>query len=368
MKITFYFNFNKINNFNFSKINNFNLNKINKALFFLPLTILLLLVIQTAGFAFSFEKFAEKYQQNDNSNVKYRVLLQNGDIVSGYIIELLVADTNQSNFKKILDSNDILKNKINKTIQQNTEIFCIMMNTLLGEMIIYADEIKNITMQKDSEQPNHSIFIMPTANPIKKNHFIGNYELAFFYTGIGFGDCSITAGRSIIPLTTSDNQISVVNAKVSLPRIGAEDSSNATFAVGGNFLWLGSHNKVFHLYAIGTYNSLELDNSNFTCGIFYKIGYQDYPSTIRLFDRIFNFDYPDGAFGICAGFDRRFSTRRDLSLIAEIWNADVTRPTNTAILVGLKLSGKNFSSTFGLTVVTEPIAFPFFNFIWTPFN
>ena len=347
-------------------------------LYYLLLTIFCFLTaINYEILAFSFEKFAEQYHKQDNTHIKYSVLLTNGDVISGYITEVSIYDTLNDFNNSINDNttptndnqiNTNQKYKYNKKNQTNEQIFYVIIETSLGELIIYSDEIRKISALSDSYHPNHSLFIMPTANSIKNNHFISNYELAFFYVGFGISDLlSITGGRSILPFTTVDNQISMINAKLTLPSISI-DASNFVFALGLNCGWVTTYNSMLHLYAIGTYNSIDLHNSNFSFGVFYKIGNQDYPSTIRLFDRIIAFDYPDGAFGICAGFDSRFSSRRDLSLVTEIWNSDITRPTNTAILLGLKLSSRNFSSTFGITLVTEPIVFPFFNFIWTPFN
>jgi hypothetical protein len=317
-------------------------------------------------FSFSFEKFAKEFSEENNSEKIYTISLENGDVLSGFIIEIINYQNNSS------EKNPEV-NKENPD-EENINISNIILKTSFDEIIIYEDEVINISEKKISIHPNHSMFIMPTANPISDNHFIGNYELAVFYGGIGITDwVSITGGGSILPSTNLDetyfdDQISLINAKVSFPKIGAENSSNVVLALGANLGWLGDNNKMLHLFALGTYNSKELSNSSFTAGLFYKLGYQDYPSTIYLLDRGFAFDYQDGAFGICAGFDHRFRTRSDLALVMEVWNSDVTRPTNTAILLGLRLAGRNFTSTFGIMASTQPFAFPFVSFCWSPFN
>ncbi|MCL2313591.1 MAG: hypothetical protein FWC41_14140 [Firmicutes bacterium] len=320
-------------------------------------------------FSFSLKNFAEHFHKDNNNFVEYTVLLKNGDMISGKIIEIF----NENYDANIADTNNEID--LQKSIQQvkNRHLALIINSNLLGEIIIYEDEIVNIKAKKTDTRQNHSLYLMPTANPISNNHFIGNYELVLIYGGIGLTDwVSLTAGHTMIPETRPSDQISLVNVKVSSPAIFDKNhiyGSNIRFALGGNLAWVNSHNKMFHLYGVATFNSFYTNNSNFSVGVFYKAGYQDYPSTVRFFDRPpMAFDYPDGSFGMCAGLERRFPTRKDLSLIMEVWNSDVMNAANTAILLGFRLSGAKVYADFGISFFTQPFAIPFFSFVWMPFN
>lgn len=327
------------------------------------LLILIAINIQVCE-AFSLKNFALKYYKNNNNLLEYSIILNNGDIISGNITEC-VTNTNSD----INQNTNIHKNNQNIDIKNEYPYIVIKAFDNEVNVVLYEDEIADIIEKIHDLHQNHSLYIMPTANPIKNNCFIGNYEIALFYGGFGLTDwISITAGHSIIPSTNANEQISVVNAKFSFPNIVKEDSSNIAIAVGTNIGWINLSNKMFHLFAIGTYNSSSLNNSNFSFGVFYKLGYQDYPSTVRLAGRTFTFNYPDGSIGLCAGFEKRFAARKELSLLLEIWNSDITRPTNTGILTGLRLSHRNFYTDFGFAVFTQPFVAPFFSFVWMPFN
>jgi hypothetical protein len=323
------------------------------------LFVLITFLFSAKVFSFSLKEFAEHFYKDNNNSLEYTVMLKNGDVISGKIIS--VAD----------GSTEIATHSARNDDTSDNDTY-IHIETFAGKIIIYEDEIVSIKAKKGDTRQNHSLYIMPTANPISNNHFIGNYELVLIYGGIGLTDwVSLTAGHTMIPETRSSDQISVVNAKVSLPAITDKAhifSSNLRFALGGNLAWVNSHNKMLHLYGVATFNSFYTLNSSFSVGVFYKAGYQDYPSTVRLFDRIMAFDYPDGSFGICAGIERRLEWRNDLSLIMEIWNSDVMNAANTAFLLGFRLSGTKVYADFGLSIFTQPFVIPFFSFVWMPFN
>jgi hypothetical protein len=125
-----------------------------------------------------------------------------------------------------------------------------------------------------------------------------------------------------------------------------------------------------HLYGIATYNFDNYYNpTNVSAGVFYKVGYQEFPELTSLFGRPpFLFNYPDGSFGLCGSFERHFSSRKDLSLLLEIWNTDVVNAANTGILLGFRLAGSKIYADFGLAVFTSPFVAPFFSFVWMPFS
>ena len=93
----------------------------------------------------------------------------------------------------------------------------IKFSTEIGTATIYEDQILEIKKVKNYYRQDHRIYLLPTANPIGNNHFIGNFELLMFYAGAGISDIvSITAGRTFMPSIRSDQQLSVANAKVTL--------------------------------------------------------------------------------------------------------------------------------------------------------
>ncbi|MDR0927667.1 MAG: hypothetical protein LBO69_07880 [Ignavibacteria bacterium] len=314
------------------------------------ISILILATNISQCFAFSISKFANLYDTEDNAKETYIVSLRNGDVFTCNILDCIDAPDNKQN--------------------PDNFIPYILIRLYERDLILYEDEILDINIKKYANTLTNQLYLLPTANPISNNHFIGNWELMLFYGGIGITDwVSITAGRTILPYTTGEQQVSLVNAKVSFPTIGDVDSSNLAIAIGGNMAWLNAHNRLLHFYGVATYNSLELYNSNFTFGFFYKLGYGDYYDNVHFFDgRNYPFDYADGGFGLCAGFERRLEKRKDLSLIMEIWNADVASSFNTGFLFGLRLKGKHLRSDFGLAVFTNPFVLPFCSFVWTPFS
>jgi len=287
---------------------------------------------------FGFKLFAaglsfEEVEEGHN----YIFRLANGDVISVLVIE-----------KTILDDK-----------------FALKIRTLIGNTTIFEDEIAEIRLLNDFYRHNHRVYLLPTAIPIKNNHFIGNYELGLFYAGAGIVDfASFYAGRSILPFAYPDQEISVANLKFSYPAFKIDDfNANIWLGGGANIAFINSYNKFFHYYINSTFQG---EKSTLTALLFYKAGEKDIYN-IRFKNELYNLSYPNGAFGVAFGVDTKFSHRNDLHFIGEIWNSDVNNPSNTLILIGLRLAGTKFSSDFGLAFITEPLAFPFFSFVWTPF-
>lgn len=241
----------------------------------------------------------------------------------------------------------------------------LKIKTLLGTTVIYDDEIIEIRSLKKYYRHNHRVYLLPTALPIEDNHFIGNYELGLFYGGFGISDfLSVTAGRSILPVALPDQQLSLANIKTSFHGIRFEDiPADIYFAVGGNLAFVNDNNRLIHFYTNATYIG---DKSSVTAAIFYKAGSQDF-ALVRFKNEYLEMNYPDGSFGMAFGLDTKFSNRNDLHFIGEIWNSNINKPTNSMILLGLRLAGTKFSADFGLAFFTEPFAVPFVSFVWTPF-
>jgi hypothetical protein len=50
-----------------------------------------------------------------------------------------------------------------------------------------------------------------------------------------------------------------------------------------------------------------------------------------------------------------------------LWNSDITKPSNSGILLGFRIGNSNVSADFGLAIFTTPYFIPFTSFVWTPF-
>lgn len=288
------------------------------------------------GFVFSEEGVLKEIQAG--SNVEYIITLQNGDILTGYIIE----------FTRHPEEGEGVK-----------------FNTELGDAVIYEHQIKKIYKIEDSNRHSHRVFLLPTAKPIGKNHFIGAFELLFFYAGFGISDLvSITAGRTVIPQIRADEQFMTLNGKITLLTEKFDNIARSlSLAVGGNLSFINDRNRLIHYYGVGTF---ELSRTNLHATVFYKTGNHDIYD-IYFANNLIAMVYPNGSFGIGLGIDSRIPNTKGLYFIGELWNHNVQQPTHSGVLLGLRLCSQNFSADFGLSFFTSPFLAPFASFVWTPF-
>jgi hypothetical protein len=264
-----------------------------------------------------------------------------------------------------LINGDIFTCTIKDFEYENGIMNSISVQTQIGKTKIYIKELVEILPTNKYNKNSHRIYLLPTAEPIGSNHFIGNFELLMLYGGFGISDIvSVTAGRSIIPSIRSDEQISLINAKVSFYRQYWESmEGHMTLALGYNYLLLNSFNKISHIYGAATFVGAK---SIFTASIYSKIGSNDYYE-VNFKDNYFAFPFEDGSFGIALGIDTKFSAMKDVHFISELWNSNITKPTNTGVLLGFRIGGTKLSADFGLAVFTSPLFLPFTSFVWTPF-
>lgn len=313
---------------------------------YVTIIILLLSAFSTAS-AINLSEYENSILVND-STIVYTIILNNGDVISGNITTYSL----KTGFNT--DSSEIIP--------------YIVLKTFADELIIYEDEIADIIEKNINPSPTAAYFLIPTAHPISENHFLGNYEVLFAFGGVGISDfISITAAYSFIPLTATADQIAIINAKFTIPDIHFQHT-DITLALGGNLAWLNSGNVMLHNFALGTISSNKLHGSNFTIGIFYKYGFQEYPMTIHIFDRLLTLYHPDGAIGLTAGFERKFASRPNFSVIGEIWNANVADAANTGLMLGVRLNSRNFKVDYALSLFTTPFVAPFISFSWLPFQ
>lgn len=273
-----------------------------------------------------------------NNEKPYIVLLTNGDILTGYVIE----------FTRNPEEGDGIK-----------------FDTELGTALIYESQIESIRLKEESNRHNHRVFLLPTANSIGSNHFIGAFELLFFYAGFGIADIlSVTGGRTIIPQINSDEQLTVLNAKATL--LSEEFSKinrKLSLAVGGNLSYINDRNRLIHYYAVG---SFELNRTSLHAAIFYKGGSRNIYD-LYFGENTLEMRYADGAFGLGLGVDTRIPDTHGVYFIGELWNSNIQEPTHTGVLLGIRLCNDTFSADFGLSFFTSPFVAPFTSFVWTPF-
>ncbi|HOQ50032.1 MAG TPA: hypothetical protein PLV01_09420, partial [Candidatus Kapabacteria bacterium] len=278
-------------------------------------------------------------------------------------IDIQEIEVEQIYYFRLVNGDVITARVLEKNI--DNEQFFIKINTIIGTATIFENEIVEIRKISQIYRHNNRIFLLPTALPIDNHHFVGNFELGFFYAGIGIWDYfSLYAGHSILPFAYPNQEISSANLKFSYPAMSIKDIPATIWLGGGaNLAFINSGNKFVHYYANATYQG---EKSTVSAIFFLKNGNKDvYP--IRFKNELYDLTYPNGSFGVGLGLDTKFSSRNDLHFIGELWNSDVNNPSNTLILLGIRLSNTKFSSDFGLGFITEPIAFPFISFVWTPF-
>ena len=285
-----------------------------------------------------FAKQGVLHDLSPSSEEKYIIRLENGDILTGYIEQL---------------HNDPERGP------------GIRFDTKIGVTVIYDEEILEISKYYESYRHAHRIFVMPTAQPIKDNHFIGNFELGFFYLGFGISDyLSITMGRSIIPGIPSYHQISIFNVKGSVFQMDwAETPGGMNLAVGTNLAYINHNNQILNFYGAATFHN---DRTRVTATIFNKQGPRS-AYEIRFHDNLYPMNYENGAFGIGLGIDTKFPKWHSIHFIGEFVTPNIIKPTNAGVTMGIRHASTEFSADFGIAFFTQPFLVPFVSFVWTPF-
>ena len=296
----------------------------------------LILLLITVQIALSVEINPEKLKMDNET--EYLIRLKNGDILSGYIIDVITESEKGNSLK---------------------------LQTMIGNPLIYFNEINLIVEKKDYNRHKHRAFILPTAEPIGDDHFIGNFELLFFYAGFGIKDyVSVTAGRSAVPGANPGEQLSVLNLKGTFLQMDWEDyPGGLSMAAGANLAFVNDKNRIVDYYFATTFH---IERTYLTASVFTKQGGDDFYTAYYRNDR-FDFAYQNGSFGIALGITTKFSERHDLYFVGELWNSDIARLTNTGLLGGFRIANSTFAADFGIAFFTQPFFAPFISFVWTPF-
>jgi len=236
--------------------------------------------------------------------------------------------------------------------------------------LIVATEYGTITLRKeliarfllaDGPQlkgPHH--FFMPTASPNGPGGFLSNYELGFFYGGLGLGHgATITAGMSTLPGIPIARQIFHAGIKITVERSPEYDA-----AVGAAYTFLTTDFPYAHIYGVVT---MPVGSGRYSAMIFYKVsGDNEAPISLQAF----NFDstrftvFYNSSLGAALGFDAPAFGREDVRWIGEIWNNDLSRPQNTVSTVGVRFLNDRFSADFGLALFTAPFIVPVTRFLY----
>ncbi len=294
--------------------------------------LLFLLITQIASAVYDLKDF-----EADEQTV-YSVKLNNGDMITGVITKIFTEEGSRG----------------------------IKIKTEIGNAVIYDDQIFDILLKVKEYKHANRIFLMPTAEPISSNHYLGSFEVLFFQMGLGISDYfSLTAGRTMLPTIASSQQISNIDAKISLYKMAfTKNARSLSFALGSNLAFINHNNKLWHLYFNTT---VDFGRTLITTNVIYKAGALNYYD-IHFNQYDYQLTYPNGAFGLGLGFDSKFPNRNDLHVIGEIWNIDVTHSANTLIMLGLRMCNTSFAADFGFAFFTQPFITPFASFVWTPFR
>jgi hypothetical protein len=287
-------------------------------------------------------------------------------------IEELPKDLKFSNQEYVirLYNGDVFKAIILQEIEDKVDGKGIKVESMLGVINIYLDEIDEIRKAEKYNRHLHRHFVMPTAEPIGDDYFIGLWELAFAYAGFGITDYfSVTLGRSFVPYIGYDNQLSVVNLKgtfINRKFYDPEGKEKGAFILGGgaNLSWINNDNPFRHYYAVATFKG---KTSRLTTNLFYKNSGEDI-YTLK-FGQAGNYivSYPDGKIGVGLGLEDQLWNWRGVNILLELWNTDFTKPSSTGVFLGFRLFNSKFSTDFGIAFFTEPFVAPFVNFVFTPF-
>lgn len=267
-----------------------------------------------------------------------------------------------------LTSGDILTGPI-REISSDSSGTSLRIYCQIGKARVFIREIEYVGTYVAAYRQKHRTYIMPTAAPIGKDHFIGIWELAFLYAGGGIGDfLSITAGRSVVPSVPGDQQVSVVNVKATVHQApnGLLEEGMQYYAAGVNGTWLNNSNFLGHLYAVATFTGRRTSVSTM---LFAKVaGPDEYTVSAGTLISQFRFPYANGAIGVGLSLDSRVNHHHDMHFLAEIWTADITRPAGTALFVGMRIANTTLATDFGITVANGPVILPTVSFCWTPFT
>ena len=275
-----------------------------------------------------------------DTDAEYYVRLINGDVVTGQIVE--ITSDSSGSFLRIATS--------------------------FGRARLYAREIAWIGTRESSYRARHRGILLPTAQPIGNDHYLALVEGVMPTIGVGIGSVlSITAGRTVVPGIGWSNQFSTVNVKGTVYEgsNGLVEQGKQVYALGVNGAWVNDVNFIGHLYGVATFTGKRTSVSTL---VHAKIaGKDDYTVSGGTLFGQFRFPYTNGTIGVALMMDVRFPELHDLHFVGELWNADLRRPSNSALFVGVRQGNTALTFDFGIAVLPGPNVAPAFVVQWTPF-
>ncbi len=271
--------------------------------------------------------------------VEYYIRLTNGDVVTGLL----------------------------STVSTDGKGARVQMQTSVASITIYASDIAWIGTRAQSNRARNRGFVIPTAEPIGRDWYIGLTEAVLPTVGFGFYDIgSVTLGRSFIPGLSMRDQFSLINLKATVyeDENGLVEGGRQFFAVGINGAWLNDVNFVGHLYGVATFTGVR---SRVSTVIFSKaMGKDDYTVSAGTLASPFRFPYANGTFGIGLMIDVRFPEFHDLHAMAELWGVNIQRPSQSVFVLGLRKINTSTTMDFGLGLLPGGNLAPVINFAFTP--
>jgi hypothetical protein len=163
-----------------------------------------------------------------DTEVEYYVRLTNGDVVTGFL-------------------SDVSADKQGARIQ---------MKMAVATITIYAKDIAWIGTREQAYRSRNRGFVIPTAEPIGNDFYIGVISGAIPTVGFGLFDVgSIVFARSFIPGLSMREQFSLINLKATVYQAenGLIEGGRQFYAIGINGSWINDVNFIGHLYGVGTF-------------------------------------------------------------------------------------------------------------------
>lgn len=281
------------------------------------------------------------------------------------VLEHMEFDT-EAEYSIRLVTGDVITGPITEVGTDSIGAF-VRIKALFGRARLYASEIAWIGLRAHSYRARNRGFIIPTAEGIGSDHYIALVEGVMPTFGIGIGDVlSVTGGRTVVPGIGAENQFSTVNIKASVynDANGLVEGGKQFYAFGVNGAWINDVNFMGHLYGVATFTGKRARVSTMIhAKLFGKDVYN--VSGGSLFSP-FAFPFPNGSIGLAMMLDVRFPTMHDLHFLGEIWNADIARPSQSALFIGLRHGNTSVTFDFGLTLLPGPNIAPAFSFAWMP--
>ena len=274
-----------------------------------------------------------------DTEVEYYVRLTNGDVVTGFL-------------------SDVSTDKQGARIQ---------MKMAVATITIYAKDIAWIGTREQAYRSRNRGFVIPTAEPIGNDFYIGVISGAIPTVGFGLFDVgSIVFARSFIPGLSMREQFSLINLKATVYQAenGLIEGGRQFYAIGINGSWINDVNFIGHLYGVGTFTGTR---SRVSTVLFSKsFGRDDYTVNLGSLGSSFRFPYASGTFGVGLMIDVRFPEFNDLHAMAELWGVDIARPAQSVFVLGLRKVNTSTTMDFGLGLFPGGIVAPVINFVYTP--